>query len=42
MTGVKKSGTAREAGWTAIEEFSELKTVYVDYSNRLQRAQIDD
>jgi aldehyde dehydrogenase (NAD+) len=40
--GVKQSGTTREAGWTAIEEFSELKTVYVDYSGKLQRAQIDD
>jgi len=40
--GVKHSGTTREGGWTAIDEFSELKTVYFDYSNRLQRAQIDD
>jgi aldehyde dehydrogenase (NAD+) len=39
--GVKHSGTTREAGWTAIDEFSELKTVYFDYSGRLQRAQID-
>ena len=40
--GVKHSGAAREGGWTAIEEFSELKTVYFDYSGKLQRAQIDD
>jgi len=39
--GVKHSGTAREAGITGIDEFSELKTVYVDYSGKLQRAQID-
>jgi len=38
--GIKHSGTTREGGWTAIEEFSELKTVYIDYSGRLQRAQI--
>ncbi len=39
--GVKSSGNTREAGTTAIEEFTELKTVYFDYSGRLQRAQID-
>jgi aldehyde dehydrogenase (NAD+) len=39
--GVKYSGTAREGGWAAIEEFSELKTVYFDYSGKLQKAQID-
>ena len=31
----------REAGPTAVEEFTYLKTVYVDYSGRLQKAQID-
>jgi aldehyde dehydrogenase (NAD+) len=41
--GVKKTGTgAREAGTTAIEEFTEIKTVFVDYSERLQKAQIED
>lgn len=40
--GVKSSGTSRESGWTAIDEFSEMKTVYFDYSGKLQRAQIDD
>ena len=39
--GVKETGFAREAGTTAMEEFTYVKTVYVDYSGRLQRAQID-
>jgi len=40
--GTKASGNgAREAGTTAIDEFTNLKTVYFDYSNRLQKAQID-
>jgi len=39
--GVKQTGGAREAGWTALEEFSEIKTVYFDYSGKLQKAQID-
>ncbi len=40
--GVKSTGNGtREAGTTAIEEFTELKTVYFDYSGRLQKAQID-
>jgi aldehyde dehydrogenase (NAD+) len=39
--GIKHTGNAREAGWTAVEEFSDLKTVYIDYSGKLQRAQID-
>jgi aldehyde dehydrogenase (NAD+) len=39
--GVKSSGFAREGGWGAIEEFSNEKTVYIDYSGKLQRAQID-
>jgi acyl-CoA reductase-like NAD-dependent aldehyde dehydrogenase len=39
--GIKGTGHTREAGWTGIEEFSYLKTVYVDYSGKLQRAQID-
>jgi aldehyde dehydrogenase (NAD+) len=40
--GIKGTGHAREAGWTGIEEFSDIKTVYFDYSGRLQKAQIDD
>ncbi|MBI2078393.1 MAG: aldehyde dehydrogenase family protein, partial [Euryarchaeota archaeon] len=40
--GVKATGNGtREAGPTAVEEFSELKTVIVEYSGRLQKAQID-
>ena len=40
--GVKHSGVgAREAGIEGINEFSDVKTVYVDYSGKLQRAQID-
>jgi len=40
--GIKSTGNGhREAGSTALEEFSEWKSVYVDYSGRLQRAQID-
>jgi len=39
--GVKHSGTTREAGIEGVNEFSETKTVYFDYSGRLQRAQID-
>ncbi|MGH2447137.1 MAG: aldehyde dehydrogenase family protein [Chloroflexota bacterium] len=40
--GVKGTGNGhREAGTNAIKEFSELKSVYVDYSGKLQRAQID-
>ena len=32
----------REAGTAALEVFSEWKSVYVDFSGRLQRAQIDN
>lgn len=39
--GVKATGHTREAGIAGIDEFSHLKTVYVDYSGRLQKAQID-
>ncbi len=39
-TGASGNGT-REAGTTAIDEFTNLKTVYFDYSARLQKAQID-
>jgi len=40
--GVKATGNGtREAGTTSIEEFTEIKTVYFDYSGRLQKAQID-
>lgn len=40
--GVKQTGTTREAGILGIDEFSEVKTVYIDYSGKLQRAQIDN
>ena len=39
--GVKQTGSCREAGIEGINEFSETKTVYFDYSGRLQKAQID-
>ena len=40
--GVKNTGNGgREAGFVAIEEFTELKTVFVDFSDHLQKAQID-
>jgi aldehyde dehydrogenase (NAD+) len=40
--GVKQTGNGhREGGWEVFEFFSETKVVYVDYSGRLQRAQID-
>jgi aldehyde dehydrogenase (NAD+) len=40
--GVKHTGVGtREGGIEGINEFSEIKTVYVDYSGKLQRAQID-
>jgi alpha-ketoglutaric semialdehyde dehydrogenase len=39
---VKNTGNGhREAGTVALDEFTEWKTIYVDYSGRLQRAQID-
>ena len=40
--GVKNTGNGhREAGQTALDIFSEWKSVYVDYSGNLQKAQID-
>jgi len=40
--GVKQTGNGhREGGWQVYEFFSETKTVYIDYSGVLQRAQID-
>jgi alpha-ketoglutaric semialdehyde dehydrogenase len=41
--GVKGTGNGhREGGWTVFDIFTEWKTVYVDYSDKLQRAQIDN
>jgi acyl-CoA reductase-like NAD-dependent aldehyde dehydrogenase len=38
--GIKNTGNGgRESGWTAIEEYTEWKTIYVDFSGRLQKAQ---
>jgi aldehyde dehydrogenase (NAD+) len=40
--GVKDTGNGhREAGRAAIDQFSETKTVFLDYSGKLQRAHID-
>ncbi len=40
--GTKNTGNGhREAGVAALDVFSEWKSVYVDFSGRLQRAQID-
>ena len=40
--GVKETGNGhREGGWEVYEFYSETKVCYVDYSGRLQRAQID-
>jgi acyl-CoA reductase-like NAD-dependent aldehyde dehydrogenase len=40
--GVKGTGNGfREAGTDAIKEFTEIKAVYIDYSGKLQKAQID-
>ena len=41
--GWKNTGNGhREAGHVALDTFTEWKAVYVDYSGRLQRAQIDN
>lgn len=40
--GVNATGNGhREAGQAALDTFSEWKSIYVDYSGQLQRAQID-
>src|SRR2546430_11501272 len=40
--GTKNTGNGhREAGTAAIDFYSEWKALYIDYSDRLQRAQID-
>jgi len=39
--GVKNTGNgAREAGTEAIHEFTEIKSVFIDFSEKLQKAQI--
>jgi acyl-CoA reductase-like NAD-dependent aldehyde dehydrogenase len=41
--GIKQTGNGhRESGEAALDFYSEWKTVYIDYSDRLQRAQIDN
>ena len=41
--GVRGTGNGhREAGLAALDLFTEWKSIYVDYSGRLQRAQIDN
>lgn len=40
--GTRQTGNGhREAAWAAIDFFTEWKSVYVDFSGKLQRAQID-
>jgi aldehyde dehydrogenase (NAD+) len=40
--GTKSTGNGhREAGVAALDVFSEWKSIYIDFSGRLQRAQID-
>src|SRR5689334_14908752 len=40
--GVKQTGNGhREGGWAVYDFYSEIKVGYVDYSGKLQRAQID-
>ena len=41
--GIKQTGNGhREAGHAALDTFTEWKSIYVDYSGKLQRAQIDN
>jgi alpha-ketoglutaric semialdehyde dehydrogenase len=41
--GMKGTGNGhREAGHVALDTYTEWKSIYVDYSGRLQRAQIDN
>jgi len=41
--GVKGTGNGhREGGWEVFEFYTETKTIYVDYSGKLQKAQIDN
>jgi acyl-CoA reductase-like NAD-dependent aldehyde dehydrogenase len=41
--GTRQTGNGhREAGRAALDTFTEWKSIYVDYSGRLQRAQIDN
>ncbi len=39
--GVKHSGTTREGGPDGTAEFTELKTVYINYSGKLQKTYLE-
>ncbi|QIN78627.1 aldehyde dehydrogenase family protein [Rubrobacter marinus] len=40
--GTKATGGHREVGQQALDSFTEWKSIYVDYSGKLQKAQIDE
>jgi aldehyde dehydrogenase (NAD+) len=41
--GIKNTGNGhRESGLAALDFYSEWKSLYIDYSDKLQRAQIDN
>lgn len=41
--GVKQTGNGhREGGWEVFDFYTETKTIYVDFSGKLQKAQIDN
>jgi aldehyde dehydrogenase (NAD+) len=41
--GTKQTGNGhREAGTAALDVFSEWKSIYVDFSGKLQRVQLDN
>ena len=41
--GVKETGNGhREAGHAALDTYTEWRSIYVDFSGKLQRARIDD
>ena len=41
--GVRNTGNGhREAGQTALDAFTEWKAIFIDFSGRIQKAQIDD
>ena len=42
--GTRGTGNGHREGavWTALDVFTEWKSIYVDYSGKLQRAQIDE
>jgi aldehyde dehydrogenase (NAD+) len=38
--GIKASGNSRENGTEGIMQFTDLKTIYINYSDKLQRAHL--